>query len=267
MNLKEAEAMVEKNLPIWNSIASSNFAGFAELLVEDCKDWARDTLESINDSSMTEDEFDRTLEAWELVAVHYFTAMCRPVPSFKTADGVTCYVGDFVYCKDGEQHEVTEVCLNGEIVRIGVGNGEDTITVEAAMVTFYQPEPPRSLKTMREQVQSVRKAQREAERAKSNELQSAKLAEALNNRGSYHERLIKILTEGAGHVGIVSKYAFSNIGETFPESEEGAKALKWWTDREVSYKFTASGLVLYIGSYHSNWHDLKYIDYQAWDND
>lgn len=112
-----------------------------------------------------------------------------------------------------------------------------------------------------------RKEQREAERAKSNELQSAKLAEALNNRGSYHERLIKILTEGAGHVGIVSKYAFSNIGETFPESEEGAKALKWWTDREVSYTFTASGLVLYIGSYHSNWHDLKYIDYQAWDND
>lgn len=89
----------------------------------------------------------------------------------------------------------------------------------------------------------------------------------MNNRGSYHERLVKILTEGAGHVGIVSKYAFSNIGETFPESEEGAKALKWWTDREVNYTFTASGLVLYIGSYHSNWHDLKYIDYQAWDND
>lgn len=265
MNLKEAEALVEKNLPIWNSVASSNFAGFAELLVEDYKDWARDTLESIIDSSMTEDEFDRTIEAWELVAVRYLTAMCRPVPSFKTADGVTCYIGDLVYCKDGNRHEVTDVCEDGEVVC--VGNGEDTITVEAAMVTFYQPEPPRSLKTMREQVQSVRKAQREAERAKSNELQSAKLAEALNNRGSYHERLIKILTEGAGHVGIVSKYAFSNIGETFPESEQGTKALKWWTDREVSYKFTASGLVLYIGSYHSNWHDLKYIDYQAWDND
>lgn len=173
MNLKEAEAMVEKNLPIWNSIASSNFAGFAELLVEDYRDWARDTLESINDSSMTEDEFDRTLEAWELVAVRYLTAMCRPVPSFKTADGVTCYIGDLVYCKDGNRHEVTDVCEDGEVVC--VGNGEDTITVEAAMVTFYQPEPPRSLKTMREQVQSVRKAQREAERAKSNELQSAKL--------------------------------------------------------------------------------------------
>lgn len=265
MNLKEAEAMVEKLLPEWSSTVSSNFDGFANLLLDDCEDWARDTLKCVLDPC--EDDFDRTLDAWELVAVRYFTAMCRPVPSFKTADGVTCYVGDFVYCKDGEQHEVTEVCLNGEIVRIGVGNGEDTITVEAAMVTFYQPEPPRSLKTMREQVQSVRKAQREAVRAKSNELQSAKLAEALNNRGSYHERLIKVLTEGAGHVGIVSKYAFSNIGETFPESEEGAKALKWWTDREVSYKFTASGLVLYIGPYHSNWHDLKYIDYQAWDND
>lgn len=265
MNLKEAEALVEKNLPIWNSIASSNFAGFAELLVEDYKDWARDTLESINDSSMTEDEFDRTLEAWELVAVRYLTAMCRPVPSFKTADGVTCYVGDLVYCKDGKQHEVTEICLNGEIVYVSDGGG--SAPTEAAMVAFYQPEPPRSLKVLREQVQAEREAEREAKQAKSNELQSAKLAEALNNRGSYHERLIKILTEGAGHVGIVSKYAFSNIGETFPESEEGAKALKWWTDREVSYKFTASGLVLYIGSYHSNWHDLKYIDYQAWDND
>ena len=70
MNLKEAEALVEKNLPIWNSIASSNFAGFAELLVEDYKDWAHDTLESIMDSSMTEDEFDRTLEAWERPLSH-----------------------------------------------------------------------------------------------------------------------------------------------------------------------------------------------------
>lgn len=155
MNLKEAEALVEKNLPIWNSVASSNFAGFAELLVEDYKDWARDTLVSIIDSSMTEDEYDRTIEAWELVAVRYLTAMCRPVPSFKTADGVTCYIGDLVYCKDGNRHEVTDVCEDGEVVC--VGNGEDTITVEAAMVTFYQPEPPRSLKTMREQVQSVRK--------------------------------------------------------------------------------------------------------------
>lgn len=265
MNLKEAEALVEKNLPIWNSIASSNFAGFAELLVEDYRDWARDTLESINDSSMTEDEFDRTLEAWELVAVRYLTAMCRPVPSFKTADGVTCYVGDLVYCKDGKQHEVTEICLNGEIVYVSDGGG--SAPTEAAMVAFYQPEPPRSLKVLREQVQAEREAEREAKQAKNNELQSAELAEALNNRGSYHERLVKILTEGAGHVGIVSKYAFSNIGETFPESEEGAKALKWWTDREVNYTFTASGLVLYIGSYHSNWHDLKYIDYQAWDND
>ena len=265
MNLEEAEAMVEKNLPIWNSIASSNFAGFAELLVEDYRDWARDTLETINDSSMTEDEFDRTLEAWELVAVRYLTAMCRPVPSFKTADGVTCYVGDFVYCKDGEQHEVTEVCLNGEIVRIGVGDGD--APCEVAMVTFYQSETPKSLKVLREQVQAEHEAKREAEKAKSNALQSAELAEALNDRGSYHERLIEVLTEGSGYVGIVSKYAFSNIGETFPESEQGAKALKWWTDREVSYKFTASGLVLYIGPYHSNWHDLKYIDYQAWDND
>lgn len=157
MNLKEAEAMVEKLLPEWSSTVSSNFDGFASLLLDDYEDWARDTLECVLDPC--EDEFDRALDAWELVAVRYFTAMCRPVPSFKTADGVTCYVG------------------------------------------------------------------------------------------------------------IVSKYAFSNIGETFPESEEGAKALKWWTDREVSYKFTASGLVLYIGSYHSNWHDLKYIDYQAWDND
>lgn len=265
MNLKEAEAMVEKLLPEWSSIASSNFAGFAELLVEDYKDWARDTLESIKDSNMTEDEFDRTLEAWNLVAVRYFTAMCRPVPSFKTADGVTCYVGDFVYCKDGEQHEVTEVCLNGEIVRVGDGDGDTPC--EAAMVTFYQPEPPKSLKVLREQVHAEHEAKREAEKAKSNALQSAELAEALNDRGSYHEHLIEVLTEGSGHVGIVSKYAFSNIGETFPESEEGAKALKWWTDREVNCTFTASGLVLYIGSYHPDWHDLKYIDYQAWDND
>ena len=140
MNLKEAEAMVEKLLPEWGSTVSSNFEGFANLLLDDCEDWARDTLKCVLDPC--EDEFDRALDAWELVAVRYFTAMCRPVPSFKTADGVTCYVGDFVYCKDGNRHEVTDVCEDGEVVC--VGNGEDTITVEAAMVTFYQPEPPRS---------------------------------------------------------------------------------------------------------------------------
>lgn len=261
MNLKEAEAMVEKLLPEWSSTVSSNFDGFANLLLDDYDDWARDTLECVLDPR--EDEFEDTFEAWKLVAERYFKAMCRPVPSFKTADGVTCYIGDFVYCKDGEQHEVTEVCLDGEIVRVGDGDAP----CEAAMVTFYQPEPPRSLKALREQVQAEHEAKREAEKAKSNALQSAELAEALNDRGSYHECLIEVLTEGSGHVGIVSKYAFGNIGETFPESEEGAKALKWWTDREVGYTFTASGLVLYIGSYHSNWHDLKYIDYQAWDND
>lgn len=263
MNLKEAEAMVEKLLPEWSSTVSSNFDGFASLLLDDYEDWARDTLECVLDPC--EDEFDRALDAWELVAVRYFTAMCRIVPSFKTADGVTCYVGDFVYCNDGEQHKVTEICLNGEIVYVSDGGG--SAPTEAAMVAFCQPEPPRSLKVLREQVQAEREAEREAKQAKNNELQSAELAEALNNRGSYHERLVKILTEGAGHVGIVSKYAFSNIGETFPESEEGAKALKWWTDREVNCTFTASGLVLYIGSYHPDWHDLKYIDYQAWDND
>lgn len=268
MNRKEAEALVEKNLPEWEEMASSNYEGFAQMLVEDYEDWAHDTLESTKGADMTEEECARTLEAYEQVSARYFNAMCRPVPSFKTADGVTCYVGDLVYCKDGKQHEVTEICLNGEIVY--VSDGEGSAPTEAAMVAFYQPKPPRSLKVLREQVQAEREAEREAKQAKNNELQSAELAEALNNRGSYHERLVKILTEGAGHVGIVSKYAFSNIGETFPESEEGAKALKWWTDREVSYTFTANGLILYIGSYHPNWHDLKYIDYQqhrAWNND
>ena len=262
MNLKEAEAMVEKLLPEWSSTVSSNFDGFANLLLDDYDDWARDTLECILEPS--EDEFEDTFEAWKLVAERYFKAMCRPVPSFKTVDGVTCYIGDFVYCKDGEQHEVTEVCLDGEIIRVGVGDGD--VPCEAAMVTFYQPEAPKSLKALREQVQAEHEAKREAEKAKSNALQSPELAEALNDRGSYHERLIEVLTEGSGHVGIVSKYAFSNIGETFPESEEGAKALKWWTDREVGYRFTAIGLLLYIVDSRRSC-DVEYIDYQAWDND
>lgn len=88
MNLKEAEAMVEKLLPEWSSTVSSNFDGFANLLLDDYDDWARDTLECILEPS--EDEFEDTFEAWKLVAERYFKAMCRPVPSFKTADGVTC---------------------------------------------------------------------------------------------------------------------------------------------------------------------------------
>lgn len=265
MNLKEAEILVAKNLPEWAETASSNFEGFAQMLVEDYKDWAHDTQESTMGADRTEEEYERTLEAWQLVAARYFKAMCRPVKSFKTADGVTCYVGDLVYCKDGKQHEVTEVRVNGEIVY--VSDGEGSAPTEAAMVTYYQPEAPKSLKALRKQAQADRKAEREAEQEKSNELQSAKLVEALNDRGSYHERLIEILTEGVGHVGIASLYAFANIGATFPESEEGAKALKWWTDREVEYKFTANGLILYVDWYSPNWRDLKYIDYQTWGMD
>lgn len=261
MNLKEAEALVAKHLPEWDSTASSNFEGFASVLTEDYELWAHETL---CDRIQDEDELFRTLEAWKLIAPRYFKAMCRPVKSFKTADGVTCYVGDLVYCKDGERHEVTDVCMNGEIVRVSFG-GDSSVPAEAASVTYFASEAPKSLKALREQVQAERKAEREAKQEKANELQSAELVEALNDRGSFHECLIDIMTKGAGHVGIMSTYAFSRIGETFPESEEGAKALKWWTDREVRYKFTANGLILHIDSYHPNWHDLKYIDYQTWD--
>ena len=41
---------------------------------------------------------------------------------------------------------------------------------------------------------------------------------------------------------------------------------EWWTDREVGYRFTASGLVLYIVDSRRS-RDVEYIDYQAWDND
>lgn len=41
---------------------------------------------------------------------------------------------------------------------------------------------------------------------------------------------------------------------------------EWWTDREVGYRFTASGLVLYIVDSRRS-RDVEYIDYQAWDWD
>lgn len=111
MNLAEAENLVAKLLPEWMDTASSNFAGFAEMLLNDYEDWARDTMECVLMPS--EDEFVRIFEAWKLVVDRYFKAMCRPVPSFKTADGVTCYVGDLVHCEDGKKYEVTEA--NGYI--------------------------------------------------------------------------------------------------------------------------------------------------------
>lgn len=37
MNLKEAEAMVEKLLPEWSSTVSSNFDGFANLLLDESR--------------------------------------------------------------------------------------------------------------------------------------------------------------------------------------------------------------------------------------
>ena len=137
MNLAEAENLVAKLLPEWMDTASSNFAGFAEMLLNDYEDWARDTMECVLMPS--EDEFVRTFEAWKLVADRYFKAMCRHVPSFKTADGVTCYVGDLVHCEDGKKYEVTEV-LSEELVRAGEFNAPFAV----ANLCYYEPEAGRA---------------------------------------------------------------------------------------------------------------------------
>ena len=79
MNLAEAENLVAKLLPEWMDTASSNFAGFAEMLLNDYEDWARDTMECVLMPS--EDEFVRTFEAWKLVAdaiSRPCAALCRP---------------------------------------------------------------------------------------------------------------------------------------------------------------------------------------------
>lgn len=243
MTLAEAEALVAKNLPEWEDTASSNFAGFAELLVDDYRDWAIDTLaERVQD----EDKEEQALEAWKLVAARYFKAMCRPVPSFKTADGVTCYVGELVYCKDGKRHEVTDVCLNGEIVY--VSDGEGSAPTEAAMVTFYEPEPPRSLKEVREEQQAERKQAEAEEQAAYSKSVFREMAEALNDRGAFHERLLRELTDFNGYIGI-KEPGIVNCWEEFLDTDGGAEAVEWWESRDVRFKVNDvknNGVVLYV---------------------
>ena len=263
MNLKEAEALVEKNLPIWNSVASSNYEGFAQMLVEDYEDWAHDILESTKGADMTEEECARTLEAYEQVSARYFNAMCRPVPSFKTADGVTCYVGDLVYCKDGKRHEVTEVCLNGEIVYVSdVGASAPT---EVAMVTFYEPEAPKSLKAVRAEKQAEREqAERKAATEFEKKVRRDMLA-ALNDRGSFHERLLWELTEVNGYIGIKTSMDESDW-ETFLDTDAGAEAVAWWESRDVRFKISEleKGVILYVDGVNPNTFHCTCFDFKTW---
>lgn len=262
MNLAEAENLVAKLLPEWEEMASSNFAGFAEMLLNDYEDWARDTLECVLMPS--EDEFVRTFEAWKLVADRYFKAMCRPVPSFKTADGVTCYVGDLVYCKDGKRHEVTEVCLNGEIVYVSdVGASAPT---EVAMVTFYEPEAPKSLKAVRAEKQAEREQAERKAAAESRIAACRDLLAALNDRGSFYDRLLFELTQGAGYVGI--KCPMSESAWTmFVDTDKGSETLEWWASRDVRFmrdRLEDKGVVLYVDGVQPSLIGGTWLDFKKW---
>lgn len=255
MNLKEAEALVEKNLPIWNSVASSNYEGFAQMLVEDYEDWAHDILESTKGADMTEEECARTLEAYEQVSARYFNAMCRPVPSFKTADGVTCYVGDFVYCKDGKKYEVTEV-LSEELVRAGEFNAPFAV----ANLCYYEPEAPKSLKAVRAEKQAERKAATEFEKKVRRDMLAA-----LNDRGSFHERLLWELTEANGYIGIKTSMDESDW-ETFLDTDAGAEAVAWWESRDVRFKISEweKGVILYVDGVNPNTFHCTCFDFKIW---
>lgn len=261
MNLKEAEALVEKNFPEWAETASSNFEGFAQMLLDDYTEWAHDNLEMemMPEGECQDDDLDYTFEAWKLVAGRYFKAMCRPVLSFKTADGVTCYVGDLVYCKDGKQHEVTEVCSNGEIVRVA------DVPVDAAMVTYYEPEAPKSLKALRAEKQIDRK---EAERKAATEHKKGvrrDMLAALNDRGSFHQRLLWELTEAKGYIGIKTSMSESDW-ETFLDTDTGAEAVAWWESRDVRFKLSelGKGVILYVDGVKPNWCYCTWFDFKTW---
>lgn len=72
-----------------------------------------------------------------------------------------------------------------------------------------------------------------------------------------------LLHQGDGPYPFWVNIAFFN-GSPHPFAMENPD--EWWTDREVGYRFTASGLVLYIVDSRRS-RDVEYIDYQAWDND
>ena len=258
MNLAEAENLVAKLLPEWMDTASSNFAGFAEMLLNDYEDWARDTMECVLMPS--EDEFVRTFEAWKLVADRYFKAMCRPVPSFKTADGVTCYVGDLVYCKDGKKYEVTEV-LSEELVRAGEFNAPFAV----ANLCYYEPEAPNSLKAVRAEKQAERKqAERKAATEFEKKVRRDMLA-ALNDRGSFHERLLWELTEANGYIGIKTSMDESDW-ETFLDTDAGAEAVAWWESRDVRFKISEweKGVILYVDGVNPNTFHCTCFDFKTW---
>lgn len=265
MNLAEAENLVAKLLPEWMDTASSNFAGFAEMLLNDYEDWARDTMECVLMPS--EDEFVRTFEAWKLVAARYFNAMCRPVPSFKTADGVTCYVGDLVYTtsSDGVRYEVDNIYSDSVGVRIHRQGKTVTTWYEFDDLYYYEPEAPKSLKTLRDEKQAERKqAERKAATEFEKKVRRDMLA-ALNDRGSFHERLLWELTEANGYIGIKTSMDESDW-ETFLDTDAGAEAVAWWESRDVRFKISEweKGVILYVDGVNPNTFHCTCFDFKTW---
>lgn len=263
MNRKEAEALVAKNLPEWAETASSNFEGFAQMLVEDYKNWAHDTLESTMGADLTEEEYDalsKLSSKCQPIISMPCAALCRPVPSFKTADGVTCYVGDLVYCKDGKKYEVTEV-LSEELVRAGEFNAPFAV----ANLCYYEPEAPKSLKAVRAEKQAERKqAERKAATEFEKKVRRDMLA-ALNDRGSFHERLLWELTEANGYIGIKTSMDESDW-ETFLDTDAGAEAVAWWESRDVRFKISEweKGVILYVDGVNSNTFHCTCFDFKTW---
>lgn len=200
MNLAEAENLVAKLLPEWMDTASSNFAGFAEMLLNDYEDWARDTME------------------------------CVLMPS-------------------------------EELVRAGEFNAPFAV----ANLCYYEPEAPKSLKAVRAEKQAERKqAERKAATEFEKKVRRDMLA-ALNDRGSFHERLLWELTEANGYIGIKTSMDESDW-ETFLDTDAGAEAVAWWESRDVRFKISEweKGVILYVDGVNPNMFHCTCFDFKTW---
>lgn len=88
---------------------------------------------------------------------------------------------------------------------------------------------------------------------------------ALNDRGSFHERLLWELTEANGYIGIKTSMDESDW-ETFLDTDAGAEAVAWWESRDVRFKISEweKGVILYVDGVNPNTFHCTCFDFKTW---
>lgn len=257
MSIRDAEALVRKNLPDWKKYHYGDTLTFAESLFCTYRDWAHDTLAT---TELDEEQFERTLEAWEIVAERYFNAMCKQPKCFETADGVTCYVGDTVYTPDEECCVVYGINESSVFVyRVGSSLGTN---FDSSQLSFQPPVKGMSIKELREEYVQKERDERKSKQDAYDASIVKNVLDAMTDGDFEGEHLqpmlvkkgqVGIRAKGIGHVGV------DGIKSIDPQAEE---IFQQWEQRGVRVDTFYEGIILYVIGERPDREKVTWLEYE-----